>query len=110
MLERVFASADFACRRADHRAGIFEGNWWTEIESLHLITVQTFHAFTLFLGLDAFGYHAKADSMRHFDHGLNHRVCIAEFPIEKRPIQLDDVRRQTCEIAQGRVAGSEIIQ
>jgi len=80
VLERVFLSGNLACRRANHRAGIFEGNGRTEIESLHLIAVQTFHALTLLLGLHAFGHYLKSDTMRHFDHGLNHRVRIPEFP------------------------------
>jgi hypothetical protein len=66
----------------------------------------------LFGCFDAFCDDGEAECVAHFDCGNDNDVVFAACPIpfDQRSVEFDDVEREAAEVAEGGVAGAEIVE
>src|SRR5882762_4181882 len=109
-------SVEFPCGRLDragsqelrHRLGMNGGG-----KEIPLRLIATVHAqeFQLLHGLDSLGYHPHPERMRERDHRLGDRRVLP-VPVglaHERAVDLKAIDRQAREVAQARIACSEIV-
>src|SRR6202171_5979346 len=80
-------------------------------EALRLLATVALEIFELSDGLDAFGDDAKPKAVRQGDDRLRDRfvVLVLLQAVDKTLVDLDGLDRQTREVGQARIAGSEIV-
>ena len=84
---------------------------WAHQVALHLIAAMPAQELRLLESLDALGNHLELQFARESDDGGADRTAVALGIqiLDERTVDLQRIDRETAQIAQGRIAGTEVI-